>query len=454
MSSNVITRFPPSPTGFFHIGSARTALFNYLFAAHNKGVMIFRFEDTDKARNKKEYEDDIIASLKWLGIEYTLPKVYRQSERTGTYKAALEGLVAADTAYISTEPSKDDPTKQVSLVRLRNPGTSVTFTDSVRGEVTFDTTELGDFVIARGVDDPLYHLTVVVDDHEMGITHVIRGEDHISNTPRQILIQEALSFIRPEYAHIPLILAPDRSKLSKRHGAISVNEYRAQGFLPDALVNYLALLGWNPGGEKELFSLDELIEEFDIEKIQKGGAIFDIKKLRWFNREYLLRLPEDVFEREAGAVLKEALSARTLPWDETMAKRLMHMLRERIEVWSDIKVLVEAGDLDFFFKDPTVDASKVAGKGSDMATALKHLEKIQELLSPIGEKDFANAETVKTALWDYATSEGRAAVLWPLRYALTGKERSPDPFIVAATIGKEATLQRVINVMSALQASS
>ncbi len=454
MSSKVVTRFPPSPTGFFHIGSARTALFNYLFAAHHKGSMLLRFEDTDTARSKKEFEEDILAGMKWLNLPYTLPSVYRQSERTEVYKAALKHLFDTDAAYISVEPAKEDPTKEVSVVRLRNPGKSVTFSDSIRGEVTFDTTELGDFVIARSIDAPLYHLTVVVDDHDMGVTHVIRGEDHVSNTPRQILILEALGYTRPQYAHIPLILAPDRSKLSKRHGAISVNEYRAQGFLPEAVLNYLALLGWNPGTDKEIFSLEELVATFDITKIQKGGAIFDIKKLRWFNREYLLKLPPGEFNREAGKVLRDALTARNLPINEVIIEKILPTLRERIEVWSDITAQADAGDFDFFFKAPEVDLAKVPGKGIDVATTTTHLEQVFTLLSSITDKDFTNAESVKAAIWDYATEAGRAAVLWPLRYSLTGKDRSPDPFVVSSVIGKEETLSRVKRVIDALKKTS
>src|SRR6202142_3545999 len=279
---NVVTRFPPSPTGYLHIGSARTALFNLLFAAHEKGTMYLRFEDTDRERSKDEYEADILAGLAWLGIEYTKPAVLRQSERTTVYQKHLTALIEGGLAY-TAETATNNPNKQV--IRFKNPGVSITFHDLVRGDVSFDTAELGDFVIAKILDEPLYHLAVVIDDHEMGVTHVIRGEDHISNTPRQILILEALGFERPVYAHIPLILAPDRSKLSKRHGATSVNEYRAAGYVPEALVNYLALLGWNPGGEQELFTLRELIAAFTMDHVQKGGAIFDIEKLRWFSKK-------------------------------------------------------------------------------------------------------------------------------------------------------------------------
>src|SRR3989344_5846621 len=243
---SVVTRFPPSPTGYFHIGSARTALFNYLFATHTGGVMSLRFEDTDKARSKKEYEDDILSGLEWLGLTYTKPEIFRQSERTPIYQKYLKKLLDSGAAY-EAEPGTDDPGKKV--IRFKNPGTSVTFHDLIRGNVSFETAELKDFVIAKSVDEPLYNFAVVIDDYETGVTHVMRGEDHISNTPRQILMLEALGFKRPEYAHIPLILAPDRSKLSKRHGSVAVSEYKRMGFLPEAFVNYLALLGWNPGTE-------------------------------------------------------------------------------------------------------------------------------------------------------------------------------------------------------------
>lgn len=283
MSQKIITRFPPSPTGYLHIGGARTALFNYLFTKKNDGIMYLRFEDTDKERSKKEYEDDIFEGLNWLGLTYTLPDIARQSERTEVYKRYFQTLLDKGLAY-EAEESKDNPGKKV--VRFKNPNKKITFTDLIRKEVTFDTTELGDFVIAKNVDEPLYHLAVVVDDYEMGVTHIIRGEDHISNTPRQILILEALGFERPTYAHIPLILAPDRTKLSKRHGAVSVNEYRKQGIMPQALVNYLALLGWNPGTDQEIFTLDELVKVFDLSRVHKGGAIFDEKKLAWVNRKH------------------------------------------------------------------------------------------------------------------------------------------------------------------------
>src|SRR6185312_17392461 len=281
-TKKVVVRIPPSPTGYFHIGRARTALFNYLFAKKHGGRIIFRIEDTDKERSKKEYEEDIIASLHWLGITYD-EGPFKQSERGEIYKKHIQRILANGTAYISVE--SEGANKEV--IRLKNPNKIITFTDLIHGDITFDTTELKDFVIARNIDDPLYHLTVVVDDYEMGVTHVIRGDDGISNTPRQILLQEALGAIRPVYAHVPLILAPDRSKMSARHGATSLRDFRNRGYLPEAMVNFLGLLGFNPGGERELYTLKELSEIFDLSRVNKAGAVFNIDKLNWFNREYI-----------------------------------------------------------------------------------------------------------------------------------------------------------------------
>ena len=283
MSHKIITRFPPSPTGPLHIGNVRTALYNYIFAKKNGGDFIVRIEDTDKARSKKEYEDSILENLEWLGLKRD-GELLHQSERTEIYKKYLQKLIDENKAYISTETEGENR----EVVRFRNPNKFVQFDDLIRGTVEFDTTELKDFVIAKSVDEPLYHLAVVIDDFESGITHVIRGEDHISNTPRQILIQEAIGAPRPLYAHLPLILAQDRSKLSKRkHGeSVSLGYYRNKGYSPEAIINYLALLGWNPGTEQEIFTLPELVNVFDLERVHKGGAIFDEKKLAWVNRKH------------------------------------------------------------------------------------------------------------------------------------------------------------------------
>jgi glutamyl-tRNA synthetase len=439
----IVTRFPPSPTGNFHIGSARTALFNYLFTRHFGGTMYLRFEDTDKTRSKQEYEDDILAGLSWLGIEYTLPTVSRQSERTDMYRSALKRLIDAGTAYVSREKAKDESGREVEVVRLRNPGTLITFTDLIRGEITFDTTELGDFVIARSIDEPLYHLAVVVDDHDMGVTHIIRGEDHISNTPRQILIMEALGFARPQYAHIPLILAPDRSKLSKRHGATSVNEYRQKGFLPEAFVNYLALLGWNPGGERELFSLDELAKEFSIEHIHKGGAIFDVEKLRWFNHQYLLKRSLDDYEQTLLTFAQGI--GKTLNGD--FLKHIGPELRERAKTLEEALTLYN----EFEGLNEEISYSKellLKGAKADPNIVQEHLRAVVPMLQTLN--DAFDVTSIKDAIFPYATEKGRASVLWPMRVALSGKEKSPDPFTLAALLGKQKTLERLESAMALL----
>ena len=432
--SEVITRFPPSPTGYLHIGGVRTALFNYLFAAKNGGHIVLRFEDTDRERSKLEYEHDIIEGLEWLGIPHVLADNPRQSERTDLYKDHLKRLIDAGLAY-EAEPQENNPEKKV--VRFKNPNKVITFTDDVRGEVTFDTTELGEFVIARSIDEPLYHLAVVIDDHEMGVTHVIRGEDHISNTPRQILILEALGFVRPHYAHIPLILAPDKSKLSKRHGAVSVNEYKLQGFIPEAMLNYLALLGWNPGGEQELFTLAELAQKFTIERVQKGGAVFDIHKLLWFNQEHLKRLTDEEYARRLGEFSDKQVDLRLVP-----------MLKERAQTLAEATTALseEFGFLAGIQYDPSV---LLQGGKIEREIASNHLKAIAGILEHVPDEGFT-ASQLRDILWPYASTQGRGAVLWPLRVALSGREKSPDPFTIAALLGKQETLARVSSAAAAL----
>ena len=434
----VVTRIAPSPTGLFHIGTARSALFNYLYARQQGGSFVVRIEDTDKVRSKKEYEQNILEGLEWLGLSHDT--LVRQSERTELYTEKLEQLISEDKAYVSKEPAKDDPSREVEVVRLRNPGTSITFSDLVRGEITFDTTELGDFVIARSRTEPLYHLAVVVDDADMGITHVIRGEDHISNTPRQILIQEALGIERPTYAHMPLILASDRSKMSKRKGAVSMNEYREQGFLASAMVNYLALLGWNPGTEKEVYILEELIADFSIDNIQKGGAIFDIEKLKWLNREHRKLLPRN----EQMSDLKEALGEHPALQDTvSRSERAADDMLERFSTAHELQQAIGAGEFDFYMEAPEVTKDGLCWKKDPKPEGVpERLTRVIEYLEAVDATTF-KYEDVKTAVWDYAEDEGKGGVLWPMRFALSGKDRSPDPFLLAEALGKDESLARL-----------
>ncbi|HEY4500415.1 MAG TPA: glutamate--tRNA ligase family protein, partial [Candidatus Paceibacterota bacterium] len=372
----VVTRFPPSPTGFLHIGRARTALFNYLYARQNRGSFIFRIEDTDKVRSKDEYEKDVFESLSWLGLSHDNHEVWRQSQRTSVYKKYLENLIGEGKAYISKEENPGEG-ERAEVIRFKNPNTKTKFTDLIRGDVEFDTTELGDFVIARDINDPVYHFTVVIDDFLSGVTHVIRGEDGISNTPRQILIGKAIGASEPIYAHLPLILAADKSKLSGRHGAVSVREFREKGYLPQALVNYLALLGWNPGTDQEIFTLDELVRTFDLSKVQKGGAVFDEKKLRWINKEHIKRLPKADFEKELKRRIEWSERVKDLGWkiSDEMVEKITPVIIDRIETYADIDNMIIARDLDFYFSEPQYDCLSLKWKEEpDLSLAENHLD--------------------------------------------------------------------------------
>ncbi len=441
MSSKIKVRFAPSPTGFLHIGSVRTALFNYLFARNLGGEFLLRIEDTDKQRSTKAFEDNIIAGLKWLGFHWDNEVIYRQSERTSLYKEKIEKLIQDGHAYISKEkPEKEGDREEV--IRFRNPGSKITFTDLVHGEISFDTKELGDFVIAKSLEEPVFHLTNVVDDIEMGITHIIRGEDHISNTPRQILIWEAFGAPRAIYGHIPLILATDRSKLSKRHGAVSTTEYKERGYLPSALINFLALLGWNPGNDQEIMSMDELIKAFDINKVQKGGAIFNEEKLKWFNKEYIKKLKPEELQTEVANFIPSDILEQINKVGLSIPS-IIPILLDRISIFSELRNSLQNGDWNYLWSRPSIKGSLLLWKDeTDLKKTIERLKKINSLLKEIDEKEF-NKENIKNKLWPYAESEGKGQVLWPFRTALTGKEKSPDPFIVAELLGKKETLERL-----------
>ncbi len=393
-NNQVVTRFPPSPTGTLHVGSARTALFNWLFARQNGGKFILRSEDTDRTRSTKEFEQNILDGLAWLGLNYD--DFCRQSERGEIYAKEINRLLESDKVYWAEEKREDGSLSKV--IRFRNPGGSITFTDLLRGEIVTDISDLGDMVIAKTPETPLYHFAVVTDDWLSGVTHVIRGEDGIANTPRQILIQEALGAPRPVYCHLPFILGTDRSKLSKRHGAVALTDYRDQGYLPEAMINFLALIGWHPENDKEVFSLDELVKEFQLERVQKGGAVFDQKKLDWFNRHYVQALPLD-------------------------------KQKEYLE-----QSLARAGEFNYLTAQPSYDKELLKNQA--------HLAKLQELIMALPEDDFT-VENIKAAIWDYATEVGRGEVLWPMRVALSGREKSPDPFALAEMLGKQETLKRL-----------
>ncbi|MCX6788078.1 MAG: glutamate--tRNA ligase family protein [Candidatus Kaiserbacteria bacterium] len=440
----IITRIAPSPTGYLHFGLARTALFSYLFTRKAGGEFILRIEDTDAVRNKPEYEADIFEELAWLGLN--ADHRFRQSEHRARHTECLRILIEKNLAYESEEPAKDDPSKIARVVRLKNPGETVVFTDLIRGEISFDTTELGDFVIARSIDDPLYHLAVVVDDEDENVTHIIRGEDHISNTPRHILLQRALGFRTPAYAHIPLILMSDRSKMSKRKHESSVKHYREQGILPEALINYLALLGWNPGGEREFYTLSELVEIFDLSRVQKGGAVFDEVKLFSVNQHWMRTLSVDDFIIRGNLVAHDAEKLR----------QIVPLLKERAHTFAEARAML-SDELACLFTVPAIDRNLLLAKElSDRPGMTKAaLESLSEALKSLPEG--VSSEIAKEALMPLADAEeakgkgGRGAVLWPLRYALSGQERSPDPFTLVSILGPREALSRAQKAVGILE---
>ncbi|MDE1974892.1 MAG: glutamate--tRNA ligase [Patescibacteria group bacterium] len=450
MPTNVVTRFAPSPTGYFHAGSYRTALFSCIYARQNGGKFILRIEDTDKERSKKEYEDNIVDSLQWIGLKYD--EFYRQSDRTELYRESIRRLMDSGHAYLSKETPTDAGDRPAGrqnreeVIRFRNPNKKVVFDDMIRGRIEFDTTELGDFVIAKSMDEPVFHLVVVVDDADMGITHIIRGEDHISNTPRQILIFEALGVMPPKYAHIPLLLSGDRSKLSKRHGAVPITEYRSRGYLPEAVVNYLALLGWHPSDDKEIMSFDEIVGAFSLDRVQKSGAIFDEEKLKWFNKQYLNRMSDERFTEAAMPFVPDWLTTGSM-----LFARLSPIIKEKISCLSDIAGLFAGGgELAFVHAIGPYDPSMLLWKKEpDRSASLRHLNAVRDLISGLSEEGLT-ADGLKSAIWPYAEANGRGNVLWPLRVALTGQERSPDPFVCAYIIGKEESLKRIDDAISVL----
>lgn len=437
MKNKIVTRFAPSPTGFLHIGGVRTALFSYLYARQNSGDFVLRIEDTDTQRNKEEWVTELIADLDWLGLNND--KLARTSDSYSTHAKYIQKMIDDGFAYISKE-TPTEPGQRDEVIRFKNPNKKIIFEDLIRGQVEVDTTDLGDFIIARSINEPLYHIAVVIDDFEMGITHVIRAEEHLSNTPRQILMQEAIGATRPIYAHLPLVLASDKSKLSKRkHGeTVSLTYYKKKGYLKEAIINYVAMLGWNPGTDQEFFSLDELIKTFSLEQVQKGGAVFDVNKLNWFNKHYLLK--KDI--SEVSIEIKKYLEKNSVELEVQTFERLVPTILERINVYGDIDQMVIDGDFDYYNKQPEYEVSSLIWKNSDEKESKEHLEYVKKVFES-GKLEFFSKEKIKESIWNYAEEKGKGNVLWPLRFALSGKDKSPDPFELSYILGQNISLERI-----------
>lgn len=439
MNKKIVTRFAPSPTGFLHIGAYRTAIFAFLYAKHMGGEFILRIEDTDKERNKKEYEQNIIDSLNWMGLSHD--RFYRQSENIERHKEVLRDFINRGVAYISKEEAKDGSGVMRELIRFKNPNKVVTFLDTVVGEVKTDTTDLGDFILAKDIDNPLFHLAVVVDDNDEGVTHVIRGADHISNTPRQILIYEALKAEIPTYTHLPLVTGQDKLKLSKRRGAKSITDYKEMGYTPAAILNMSVLMGWNPGTEQEIFDINNLIEIFDINKVQKSPAMFNIEKLNWVSREHIKLMSET----EQIENIKKFTSLKS----ETVEK-IREIIIERIHNFGDVRAMEEAGEFSYYENMPKIeDPKRLIWKTSDREKTTSNLKDSIITIEEGGQ----DVEKVTFLLKSKADILGKGDLLWPIRYALSGKEKSPDPFTLLKVLGTEESKKRLKNAIIALDES-
>jgi glutamyl-tRNA synthetase len=461
----VKTRFAPSPTGYLHIGGARTALFNWLFARHHRGTFILRIEDTDRERSREEYTRDIVEGLAWLGITHDGP-LYFQSERGGLYRENAFRLLDRDLAYKcycsppllegkrkralaeGRKPSYDRTCRECTeeypdrpfVIRFKTPLSGiVTFDDMVRGPISFQVEELDDLVIFRSDDTPTYNFTVVVDDALMGVTHVIRGDDHINNTPRQILMYRALGFDVPRFGHVPLIHGKDRTRLSKRHGAASLLEYREEGFLAEALTNYLARLGWAYGDE-EIFSMADLVEKFDILSVGKSAAIFDMDKLLWLNGHYLKTLPpEEIALRLVPFVEKMGYGVR----DRATLLKCVLILRERAKTLKEMAQMAE-----FFFNEEIEYEAGAREKhlGGAARPVLERFLRDFERLPSLGESDQrALVEAIARDLGKKVVE-----VVQPVRVALSGREVTPGIFEVIEILGKETVERRIKRALSSI----
>ncbi len=467
MGKSVRVRFAPSPTGYLHIGGARTALFNWLFARHHGGAFILRIEDTDRSRSTERAIEQIIESLSWLGLDWD-EGPYRQTDHLGRYQEVAQRLLDEGKAYkcyctaeeldamrkaqlerketpmydrrclrLSEEQRRAlEEQGRPAVIRFHSPDAGATVVrDLIRGDVSFENRILDDFIMVRADGIPTYNFAVVVDDHDMEVSHVLRGEDHLPNTPRQIQVFKAFGWELPQYAHLPMILGPDRSKLSKRHGAVGVEAYRDEGYLPEAMVNYLALLGWSWDEKTTIFSRDELIEKFSLDRVGKTAAVFDPVKLRWMNGYYIREIPLQELTDRAVPFLERAgydLSKVDRSWLE----KLLYIGRERMELLADIARLG-----DFLFKPVEYDPEAVE-KVLRKDGAYEVLSRAHDVLR--GLRDFEHGD-IEAALRRLVEEMGLKAkeVFQPIRVAITGRTVSPPLFESLELLGQERTIDRI-----------
>ena len=474
------TRFAPSPTGYLHVGGLRTALYAYLLAKQYGGQFLLRIEDTDRTRLVEGAVENMINNLRWAGIDFDEGPgkdggcgPYVQSERLDLYKKHALELVNNDHAYYcfcsqerleqvrnqmmanKLPPAYDKHCRNLSkteveeklqqhanhVIRMKIPlEGEMTFNDLIRGDVTFGYKSVDDQVIIKSDGFPTYHLAVVVDDHYMKISHVIRGEEWLSSTPKHVLLYQYFGWQAPLFSHLPLLLNPDRSKLSKRQGDVAVDDYRNKGFLPEALVNFIAFLGWNPGDTREIFSIEELKKEFTLDRVGKAGAVFNIEKLNWLNEQYIHAMPTDQLLLRIKPLLQE--KGWTKHNDEYV-KQVIELLKERVTVLPDFLI-----NGSYFFVAPTEFDAKAKEKGWKPESA-KYLTDIAQLLEKLATFDSA---TVEQTVRDYAAQNniGTGALIHPLRLACSGVTQGPSLFHLLATLGKEETCSRIAHACKIL----
>ncbi|HTM02375.1 MAG TPA: glutamate--tRNA ligase [Vicinamibacterales bacterium] len=438
-------RFAPSPTGYLHVGGARTALFNWFYARRHGGVFILRIEDTDVERSSADMVTGILEGLRWLGLTWDEgPEVggphapYAQSGRLDRYRAAAERLLASGHAY-----------RDEGAIRFRPRAGLVAFDDAVHGRIEFDTGDIEPFVILRSDGHPTYHLSVVVDDAQMAITDVVRGDDHISNTPKHVLLFEALDAPIPRFAHVPLILGADKKRLSKRHGATSVTEYQRQGYLPEAMVNFLALLGWSPGDDRELMSREELIASFSLEGISGGNAVFNTEKLDWMNGQYIARMPIAELADHVRALLDAAgLADSRLARDTVAFHRLLELLRPRAKRLTDFveqsaPLLSDTVEYEPMAVEKHLAAPDLLANIRALVTALTHVTPFDEPHVEAAVRGTAEQRRIKAATLIHAT-----------RVGLTGRTTSPGLFELIVLLGRDGTIDRLDRLASFLAARS
>jgi len=465
-NSSIKVRFAPSPTGELHLGGTRTALFNWLFAKKHDGKFFLRIEDTDLKRSKEKFTEQILDSLQWLGLHWDQPLMY-QSQRMDIYKERVKDLLKSGKVYRcycskndlqsardagsylypgTCRNLSDEDTKwrlnqsQSFTLRLKLPKGETTYQDLIYGDIYVQHKELDDFIVIRTDGTPTYNFSAVIDDHDMEITHVIRGEDHVSNTPKQILLYQALGYNEPVFAHLPMILGPDKKRLSKRHGAPGVQKFKDDGYLPESLLNYLALLGWNPGTEEEIFSLQQLVENFDLKQVQKKGAVWDEKKLHWLSGQHVMNTPTDT--------LLESIRTIDPDWGKGSEISFLISIIEMLKVRS--KSLHDFfQQSDYFFNDPVSFSADELKKGWKDETVNQSIEKLLNQMAAISnwrEKDLE--KEIKSFAEDQQLGLGK--IIMPIRLAVCGTLNGPSIFEILELLGRDTSLRRIETALEKL----